>query len=76
MRHDSTVPLEYTLLIYYIMKNQAFNLGWVMNRVEKLCLKYLLTLVRYRHIEMGGKVNLAELNRLRTLHLNQKEERR
>lgn len=44
--------------------------------MEKLCFKYLPTLARYPKIEMGGRVNLAGLNRLRTLHLNKEEELR
>lgn len=39
-------------------------------RVEKLCHKYLPTFVRYPQIEMGGRVNLAGLNRLRSIHSN------
>lgn len=94
MHHDNTMPLEYTLLLYCIIKKQTFNLGWVMNRallgwmghfegakpfpttMEKLCFKYLPTLARYPKIEMGVRVNLAGLNRLRTLHLNKEEELR
>ncbi|KAA0054399.1 hypothetical protein E5676_scaffold2750G00200 [Cucumis melo var. makuwa] len=43
--------------------------------VEKLCLKYLPTLAKYPQIKMSGRVNLAGLSRISSLHQNKEEER-
>lgn len=66
----------------YVM-NKAF-LGWMRNpkgsksfptMAKKFCQKYLSTLARYPQTDMvGGKCNMASLNRIRTLNQNKEEE--